>query len=257
MATRYNWLKLMSDFFQSKRIKKMRKLSGGSDMLIIYLKMQLEAIKHGGYILYSGIEDTLAGEIALDLDEDEELVARTLEYLIRNSLVELTEDGSCYMPYAVENTGSESASAERVRRYRERKESECNGECNADVTDVKRNCNGELELEEELKEKEISKEKEKSASASKRFVKPSVDDIRAYAIERGSNVDVQRFHDYYEANGWKVGKNPMKDWKAAFRYWETHSGTGSPGKTRAPTAFNDFHQRTYDYGALEAALINR
>lgn len=35
-----------------------------------------------------------------------------------------------------------------------------------------------------------------------------------------------RFHDYYEANGWKVGKNPMKDWKAAFRYWETHSGTG-------------------------------
>lgn len=55
-----------------------------------------------------------------------------------------------------------------------------------------------------------------------RFKPPSVDDVRAYCLEQGySSVDPQRFVDYYTANGWKVGKNPMKDWKAAVRGWES------------------------------------
>ena len=53
-----------------------------------------------------------------------------------------------------------------------------------------------------------------------RFSKPDVEEIAEYCRERGSKVDAQRFYDYYEANGWKVGKNPMKDWKAAIRTWE-------------------------------------
>lgn len=53
-----------------------------------------------------------------------------------------------------------------------------------------------------------------------RFIPPTVDDVQAYCFERGNNVDPQRFVDYYSSNGWKVGKNPMKDWKAAVRTWE-------------------------------------
>jgi len=58
-------------------------------------------------------------------------------------------------------------------------------------------------------------------SKNKRFVKPSVDEIRAYCNQRSNNIDPQRFYDYYESNGWKVGRNAMKDWKAAVRTWET------------------------------------
>jgi len=54
----------------------------------------------------------------------------------------------------------------------------------------------------------------------KRFVAPTVDAVRAYCRERQNGVDPQRFVDYYTANGWKVGKNPMRDWKAAVRTWE-------------------------------------
>lgn len=54
----------------------------------------------------------------------------------------------------------------------------------------------------------------------KRFVKPSVEDIRGYCTERGNGVDAQRFYDFYESKGWVIGKNPMKDWKAAVRTWE-------------------------------------
>lgn len=53
----------------------------------------------------------------------------------------------------------------------------------------------------------------------KRFSPPTVDDVKDYAFEKGLNIDAARFVDYYESNGWMVGKNKMKDWKAACRTW--------------------------------------
>ena len=58
---------------------------------------------------------------------------------------------------------------------------------------------------------------------SKKFVKPTLDEIRQYCIQRRNWVDYDEFYAFYEANGWKVGKSPMKDWKAAVRYWEPKS----------------------------------
>lgn len=65
----------------------------------------------------------------------------------------------------------------------------------------------------------------------KRFVRPTLDEVKEYCIERKNNVDPQKFFDHYEANGWKVGKNSMKDWKAAVRYWER---SGYNGKKVGP-----------------------
>ena len=63
-------------------------------------------------------------------------------------------------------------------------------------------------------------EEKSSPPRTKRFVKPTLEDIKAYCQERKNSVNAERFFDYYESNGWKVGKNPMKDWKAAVRTWE-------------------------------------
>lgn len=66
--------------------------------------------------------------------------------------------------------------------------------------------------------------KKKSPSA---FVPPSVEDVQAYCQERKSNIDPQRFVDYYEANGWVQGKGkPIKSWKAAVRTWEGNNFSG-------------------------------
>ena len=62
------------------------------------------------------------------------------------------------------------------------------------------------------------------------FVKPTLEEIRAYCQERKNNVDPQRFFDYYESNGWKVGRNPMKDWKATVRTWERNTFASKPEK---------------------------
>ena len=65
-----------------------------------------------------------------------------------------------------------------------------------------------------------SKEKDSLDSKRKRFTPPTLEEVKAYCAERKNNVDAERFINYYESNGWKVGKNPMKDWKAAIRTWE-------------------------------------
>ena len=56
-----------------------------------------------------------------------------------------------------------------------------------------------------------------------RFKKPLLNDIKIYVIERGGLIDSQRFYDYYESNGWKVGRNKMKCWKSAIRNWESRT----------------------------------
>lgn len=54
---------------------------------------------------------------------------------------------------------------------------------------------------------------------SNRFRKPTIDGIVAYCSENDFKLDAPRFYDYYESNGWRVGKTPMKDWQAAIRNW--------------------------------------
>ena len=71
-------------------------------------------------------------------------------------------------------------------------------------------------------------------SKNKKFVKPTVEEIRDYCIERKNNVSAQYFYDYYEANGWKVGKNPMKDWKATVRNWERRNFYSNNSASSSP-----------------------
>ena len=97
----------------------------------------------------------------------------------------------------------------------------------------------DLDLEYDL-DLDSDLEKETVCKADKpptrhRFTPPSVDEVRSYCTEKGFTVDPQRFVDYYTSNGWKVGKNPMKDWKAALRNW---NGKEQPnGKTESKPAW--------------------
>ncbi len=64
-------------------------------------------------------------------------------------------------------------------------------------------------------------------SQPKRFIKPSLEEVEKYCKERNNNINPKRFYDHYESNGWKVGKNPMKDWKATVRKWESNEYSNS------------------------------
>ena len=130
---RYYWLRLQDGFFDSKRIKKLRKIAGGDTYTIIYLKMQLLAMKRDGVLEHSGLEDSFAAELALDLNEEPDNVSVTVSYLLSCGLLETADNREYFVPYSVENTGSEGTSAKRMRQLRERHASQSDGEIEIEI----------------------------------------------------------------------------------------------------------------------------
>lgn len=83
--------------------------------------------------------------------------------------------------------------------------------------------------------------KDNSIENRKRFTAPTIEDVKAYCNERGNRVDPERFIDYYTSNGWKVGKNPMKDWRAAVRTWERSEPKQGRMSARQQESWNKWH----------------
>lgn len=146
---RYFWLKLMDDFFDSKRIKKLRKMAGGDTYTIIYLKMQLLSLKKGGYLEYSGLEDEFYKEIALDIDEDEINVQVTIQYLLSCGLLETSDSIEYKLPFVQDNLGSETASTRRSRKSRENAQKML--QCNK----LQQNCNVEIDIDTDIEKENI------------------------------------------------------------------------------------------------------
>lgn len=136
---RYFWLKLNENFFRDKRIKKLRKIAGGDTFTIIYLKMQLLSLQNNGFLIFEGIEDTFEEELALELDEDIENVKITLAFLHSNGMIEETEQDHFLMTETVKCIGSETASAERVRRHRQ--PTNCNSKENQHIPFIDKHTN--------------------------------------------------------------------------------------------------------------------
>lgn len=154
MSKRYYWLKLKEDFFEQRVIKKLRKIAGGDTYTIIYLKLQLLAMKNDGKLVFENVEDDFASEMALELDEDVENVKVTLMYLEKNNLIETISNEEYFLPEVLAVTGSETASAIRVREHREKKKAlQCNNNVitkKQDVIKVKQECSVEKEKEKEI-----------------------------------------------------------------------------------------------------------
>ena len=84
----------------------------------------------------------------------------------------------------------------------------------AAVSDLVENENSESPIET------LQNSKEQSGSGRKKFTIPTPEEVQAYCDERKNGILGQQFCDFYSSKGWKIGKEPMKDWKAAVRTWE-------------------------------------
>lgn len=246
MAKRYYWLKLKDDYLDSPKIKKLRKIAGGDTYTIIYLKMQLLSVKTQGAIEYEGIEPSFAEELALKLNEDIDNVKITLSYLESQGLIEASEESTYLLPEALKSIGSETESASRMRALRTKKASLCDSSVTSCDTDIDRDIDRDIEIDIDGKKRKKDKA-DKAAHAH--FVKPTVDEVRAYCQERRNCVDPERFVDYYEANGWKVGKSSMKDWKATVRNWEKNGYSNTRPKDSGFASGSSL-----DFEAMEAYI---
>jgi len=228
-SKKYYWLKLKNDFFNQREVKKLRRVAGGDTYVLIYLKMQLLSIKNEGVITFERTEDHLDEQLSLELDEDLENVRMTLSFLHANALIEPITNDDFLLNKVPAMIGSETGSAERVRRLRNKEKELLALHCNSGVTESNAEVtksNTEIELELEI-EKELNIEIEKEKPKRKRFIAPTIQDVTAYCIERNNTIDPQSFIDHYEANGWMRGKNKIKDWKACVRTWERNRNDNS------------------------------
>lgn len=118
MAKKYYWLKLKNDFFDSKEMKKLRKIAGGETYTIIYLKMQLLSLKDEGKLFYDGVEESFADEIALEINEDAENVRFTILFLEKVGLLEKQSDDEFLLTNVQDSIGSETDKAQIMRNKR-------------------------------------------------------------------------------------------------------------------------------------------
>lgn len=188
---KYYWLKLKNDFFRQKEIKKLRQIAGGDTYVIIYLKMQLLSLQNNGRLFFEGYEDTFANELALELDEDAENVQVTFDFLERHGLIEIISEDELLLPETVNSIGSESDSAERVRRHRAKKKAL---HSNANVTSSNNgvtlsNTDIDIEIEKDI---DIEIEKDKDFSLFWDTYPRKLDKVRTYTewkelINKGFN----------------------------------------------------------------------
>ncbi len=232
---RFYWLKLHKDFFRSKRIKALRKLPGGAEYTVIYLKMQLLSLEDDGILYFSHLYSDFADELALDLDEEPDAVRMAMQFLLNTGLMEKVSDDEYQLPFVKECTGSETTEAIKKRRQREQ------------LRDKKGTLSLTCPPEKEI---EIEKEKDIDSVKRKRFQPPTLDDVRSRCKEMGYQTDPERFFNYYESNGWKVGKNKMVSWEKVLAGWNARDKADKPKSKPADKYGFDFEQRSTDYDAI-------
>lgn len=161
-------MKLKNDFFDSRKMKKLRKVAGGDTYTIIYLKLQLLSIDNEGLIEFEGTDEDIYQQLSLDIDEEIDDIKMTLAFCNANNLIEYLDD-DVFLSEVPALIGSESQSARRVRKHRRKQKAlQSNGQAlqgNSGVTKCNTEIDIEIDKDKEIESRDIDTEK-KSMNSS-------------------------------------------------------------------------------------------
>lgn len=220
---KYWYIQLNVNFFEDERIDWLCEQQNGYAYVVLYLKLCLKTANNNG-ILTRQIGDMIIpyniDKIAETTHMNVDIVRVALELYKRIGLIYEADENCNFMrlPEVPQMVGCITQAAIDKRKQRDRKK--LLPEPDNLLDNVQDNVPQELRDKSiELRDNNSEKDNKRSAQ-NKRFVPPTVDEVRAYCKERGNNIDAESFVDYYTSTGWLVGKKPMKDWKASVRTWE-------------------------------------
>lgn len=125
-------------------------------------------------------------------------------------------DPSKVYTYALDGWYHDVANSKKYRDRAQKAAAARWGKDQESSTMHKHNANDETSIIPNLYQSNLSQSK----PSQSRFTPPTIEEVEGYIKEKGYTVDAQRFIDFYESKGWMVGKNKMKDWKAAVRTWQ-------------------------------------
>ena len=108
----------------------------------------------------------------------------------------------------------------------------------------------EVYTQDRLGKDRLGKDTNNSADKPHGFTPPNIQDVRAYCKERGNKVDPENFLDFYQSKNWMIGKNKMKDWKAAVRTWERSEPKQGRMSARQQDSWNKWHPKCEQGGSV-------
>lgn len=216
------WIKITVDMFDDEKIKIIQSMPEGDSLLIIWIKLITLAGKtnDGGYIYISDNMPYTDEMLSVIMNKPLNTIRLALNTFNSLGMIENDTKGIYLLNFEKHQSLDKLEKIKEQNRLRVQKcrENKKMLECN--VTETLRNAI-DIDIEEE---KEIDKDIIKK---NNKFIKPTVEEVQQYCLERNNNINAEHFIDYYDANGWKVGKNPMKDWKAAIRTWEKRNNNNN------------------------------
>ena len=250
---KYYYLRMKDNFFDSDELKILESMKDGYLYSNILLKLYLRSLKNDGKLVVNERIPYSADMLASVTGHQVGTIKQALSIFKDLGLIDVLDNGAIYMLDIQNFIGKGSSEADRKREYRQRIETDrTNVQTNLRQISDKSTPEIEIELEKDIEiEKEIHSSAKSTTTKRKRFEKPTLSQITQYCLERNNCVNAEQFYDYYESNGWKVGKNAMKDWKACVRTWE-RNGYDKPikKKNNKQDALNDMRDLMNEYGGV-------
>lgn len=211
------WIKIVTDIFDDEKILLIESMPDAYAIIVCWFKLLCLAGKqnnNGVFLMNNRIaytDEMLATIFRMPINS----VRMALETFKRFEMIEVV-DGVITIPNWNKHQSLDAYEKKKVRDRERiaRKRAEQKA-----LIDMSPDKSPDVAVSEEDKEEEKDKKKRKSSV----FTQPTIEEVQAYCNERQNGVDAERFVDYYTANGWLVGKNKMKDWKAAVRTWERNN----------------------------------
>ena len=250
---KYYYLRLKDNFFDSDELKILESMKDGYLYSNILLKLYLRSLKNDGKLVVNERIPYSADMLASVTGHQVGTIKQALSIFKDLGLIDVLDNGAIYMLDIQNFIGKGSSEADRKREYRQRIETDrTNVQTNLRQISDKSTPEIEIELEKDIEiEKEIHSSAKSTTTKRKRFEKPTLSQITQYCLERNNNVNAEQFYDYYESNGWKVGKNAMKDWKACVRTWERNCyDKPIKKKNNKQDALNDMRDLMNEYGGV-------
>lgn len=236
------WIKICTDIFDDEKMLLIESMPEADGIIVCWFKLLCLAGKQNNSGVFM-LNDKLAYTdemLAAIFRRPLNTVRLALNTFKNFGMIEIIE-GTITIPNWGKHQNLDQLETKKaymrkyMKGYREKQKALTSGKtlCKTNVSPTEEDIDKDIDIEEEKKE---SKKK-----ATSRFSPPTLDEVKAYCIERNNNVDAERFIDYYTSNGWKVGRNPMKDWKATVRTWEK-SSKEKPVKQQSSGILDDYER---------------
>ena len=235
--TDVHWIKLSTDLYNNRKIKYLRRLPGGDSLALIWVMLLTIAgrCNAGGTVFFTENVPYTPKMLANELDVKESTLLTALNAFEFAEMIRRTEDGFIFILGWEEHQNVEGLEKvkeqNRLRKQKQRenqKKHPTSRDCHAmsrdshatDI-DIDTDTEKETEIKEEREEKALCENA--NAKKPKRFIPPTVEEVREYCFQRKSGIDPVRFWEYFDTGGWKDSEGkPVRNWKQKLITWETH-----------------------------------